>query len=76
MADIENVTSRVRTIAGNQTALDLGNVLCFNIVVLGGMSKILGNEPDIWRSVIKDRVPEKVAALNLTAYEKGRDLIT
>jgi indolepyruvate ferredoxin oxidoreductase beta subunit len=76
MADIENVTSRIRTIAGTQTALDLGNVLCFNIVVLGGLSKILGDEPDIWRSVIKDRVPEKVAALNLTAYEKGRDLIT
>jgi len=76
MADIENVTSRVRTIAGTQTALDLGNVLCFNIVVLGGLSKILGNEPDIWRSVIKDRVPGKVATLNLTAYEKGRDLIT
>ena len=75
MADIQNVTSRIRTIAGTQTALDLGNVLCFNIVVLGGLSKILENEPDIWRSVIKDRVPEKVAALNLTAYEKGRDLI-
>jgi indolepyruvate ferredoxin oxidoreductase beta subunit len=75
MADIENVTRHVRTIAGTQTALDLGNVLCFNIVVLGGLSKILGNEPDIWRSVIKDRVPEKVVELNLSAYEKGRDLI-
>ena len=76
MTDIQNVTSHVRTIAGTQTALDLGNVLCFNIVVLGGLSKMIGNEPDIWRSVIKDRVPEKVAELNLTAYEKGRDLIS
>jgi indolepyruvate ferredoxin oxidoreductase beta subunit len=75
MTDIEKVTSSIRTIAGTQTALDLGNVLCFNVVVLGGLSKILGNEPDIWRSVIKDRVPQKVTELNITAFEKGRDLI-
>jgi indolepyruvate ferredoxin oxidoreductase beta subunit len=75
MTDLNNATRHVRTIAGTQTALDLGNVLCFNIVVLGGLSKILGNEPDIWRAVIKDRVPPKVVALNLSAYEKGWNLI-
>ncbi len=75
MTDLNNAAEHVRTIAGTQTALDLGNVLCFNIVVLGGLSKILGNEPDIWRAVIKDKVPPKAVALNLTAYEKGRELI-
>lgn len=75
MSDFKKAAQKVQTIAGTQTALDLGNVLCFNIVVLGGLSKILGNEPDIWRAVIKERVPAKVAALNLTAYEKGRELI-
>ena len=55
--------------------LDLGNVLCFNIVVLGGLYKILGHEPDIWRDVIKDRVPQKAAVLNLTAYEKGWEIV-
>jgi indolepyruvate ferredoxin oxidoreductase beta subunit len=75
MADFKKAAQEVQTIAGTQTALDLGNVLCFNIVVLGGLSKILGNEPDIWRAVIKERVPAKVADLNLTAYEKGRELI-
>ena len=76
MTDFNNAAQHVRIIAGTQTALDLGNVLCFNIVVLGGLSKILGNNPDIWRAVIKDRVPKKILALNLTAYEQGRDLIT
>jgi indolepyruvate ferredoxin oxidoreductase beta subunit len=76
MAKLKAAAKDVQTIAGTQSALDLGNVLCFNMVVLGGLSKILGNEPEIWRSVIKDRVPEKVVALNLTAYEKGRNLIT
>jgi indolepyruvate ferredoxin oxidoreductase beta subunit len=75
MTDLNNAAEHVRTIAGTQTALDLGNVLCFNIVVLGGLSKILGNEPDIWRAVIKDKVPPKAVALNLTAYEKGRELM-
>jgi indolepyruvate ferredoxin oxidoreductase beta subunit len=75
MSDIENVTDRVFTIAGTQAALDLGNVLCFNIVVLGGLAKILGSEAEVWRTVIKDRVPEKVVDLNLTAYEKGRELV-
>jgi len=75
MTDFKNAAQHVRTIAGTQTALDLGNVLCFNIVVLGGLSKILENEPDIWRAVIRERVLEKVVALNLSAYEKGRDLI-
>jgi indolepyruvate ferredoxin oxidoreductase beta subunit len=75
MADIEKAAGRVCTIAGTRTALDLGNVLCFNIVVLGGLSQILGNDPEVWHAVIKDRVPEKVAALNLTAYDKGRELV-
>lgn len=75
MADFKNAAQHVQTIAGTRTALDLGNVLCFNIVVLGGLSKILGNAPDIWRAVIQERVPAKVADLNLNAYEKGRDLI-
>jgi len=75
MSDFKQAAQQVRTIAGTQTALDLGNVLCFNIVVLGGLSKILGHEADIWRAVIKERVPAKVADLNLTAYEKGRELI-
>ncbi|MGD9138892.1 MAG: indolepyruvate oxidoreductase subunit beta [Desulfobacterales bacterium] len=75
MAAMEEAAGCVCTIAGTQTALELGNVLCFNSVILGGLSKILGNDPDVWRAVIKDRVPQKAAALNLTAYEKGRDLI-
>jgi len=75
MADLKNASARVHTIAGTQTALDLGNVLCFNIVVLGGLSKILGNASDVWQAVIEDRVPPKVTALNLSAFAKGRELV-
>jgi indolepyruvate ferredoxin oxidoreductase beta subunit len=75
MTDLTRAARQVLTIAGTRTALDLGNVLCFNIVVLGGLSRIIENEPDVWRSVIEDRVPASVAALNLTAFEKGRVLV-
>ena len=75
MADLNTAARRVSAIAGTQTALDLGNVLCFNIVVLGGLSEILENEPGIWQAVIRDRVPPKVADLNLSAFEKGRELM-
>lgn len=75
LASLGKAAARVHTIAGTQTALDLGNVLCFNIVVLGGLSKILGNASDVWQAVIEDRVPAKVTALNLAAFEKGRALV-
>lgn len=75
MGDLKKASARVHTIAGTRTALDLGNVLCFNIVVLGGLSKILGNGSDVWQAVIEDRVPAKATALNLAAFEKGRALV-
>ena len=75
MAKLKSAAKNVQTITGTQAALDLGNVLCFNMVVLGGLSQILQNDPDVWRTVIKDKVPQKVTALNLTAYEKGRELV-
>jgi indolepyruvate ferredoxin oxidoreductase beta subunit len=74
LADLNRAARQVLTIDGTRTALDLGNVLCFNMVVLGGLSRVLGHESDIWREVIKDRVPEKVATLNIAAFDKGREL--
>lgn len=71
---LSSVAGEVRSIAGTKTALELGNVLCFNIVVLGGLSRMLDSDPEIWRSVIRDRVPAKVVDLNLDAYDRGWDL--
>ncbi len=71
MATLNAAARAVRVIPGTKTALELGNVMCFNIVVLGGLSRILNGDGDVWRSVIKDRVPPKVIDLNLEAFEKG-----
>ena len=74
-SNLKRAAKTVETVAGTQTALDLGNVMCFNIVVMGALSRIMGGDPGIWRKVIKERVPAKLVDLNLKAYGKGRELI-
>ncbi len=75
VSELERAANTVEIIAGTQTALDLGNVLCFNVVVMGALSQVLKNNPDIWRTVIKEKVPAKAVDLNLNAYDQGRDLV-
>ena len=74
LSQLASMAGEVRTIAGTKTAVDLGNVLCFNIVVLGGLSRMLDSDPEVWRSVIRDRVPAKAVDLNLEAYDNGWEL--
>lgn len=75
LSELKRAAKSVKIVAGTQTALDLGNVLCFNIVVMGALSRILKSKPDIWRAVIKQRVPAKAVDLNLNAYDRGRELV-
>ncbi len=75
LSNLKRAAKTVETVAGTQTALDLGNVMCFNIVVLGTLCRIMGSDPDIWRDVIKQRVPAKVVDINLKAFDKGRKLV-
>lgn len=75
LSELKRAAKSVKIVAGTQTALDLGNVLCFNIVVMGALSRILKSKPDIWRAVIKQRVPAKAVDLNLKAYGRGRELV-
>jgi indolepyruvate ferredoxin oxidoreductase beta subunit len=72
---LKQAAGTVATVAGTQTALELGNVMCFNSVVLGALSRIMGKDPAVWRDVIEDRVPAKVVDLNLKAFDKGRNLV-
>jgi len=75
LSNLKRAAKTVKTVAGTQTALGLGNVMSFNIVVLGALSRIMGSDPDIWRDVIKQRVPAKVMDINLEAFDKGRELV-
>jgi indolepyruvate ferredoxin oxidoreductase beta subunit len=72
---LHQAAKSVTVVAATQTALDLGNVMCFNIVVLGALSRILGGDLELWRDVVRQRVPAKAVDLNLKAYDKGYDLV-
>ncbi len=54
-------------------ALEVGSSRIMNIVMLGAMSGLLQVEPQLWEEVIKARVPQKHADLNLKAFHKGRE---
>jgi indolepyruvate ferredoxin oxidoreductase beta subunit len=75
LSELKRAAKTLEIVAGTQTALDLGNVLCFNIVVMGALSWMLKSESDIWRAVIREKVPAKAVDLNLKAYDQGRELV-
>jgi indolepyruvate ferredoxin oxidoreductase beta subunit len=75
LAVLERAAATVTTVAGTQTALDMGNVMCFNIVVLGALCRIMDGNADIWRAVVRERVPAKAVELNLKAFDRGLELV-
>ena len=48
-----------------------GKAICANIVALGAMTKILNIDPDKMLDVLKEKLPERIRKINLTAYEEG-----
>jgi indolepyruvate ferredoxin oxidoreductase beta subunit len=65
---------RVVVVPGTRTAVELGNVKAFNVVIMGSLARILGGETDMWRSAVADQLPEKLKAINLKAFDAGFDM--
>jgi indolepyruvate ferredoxin oxidoreductase beta subunit len=63
--------SRVTLINGFEMATENGNPRTMGIIVLGHLSRYLDVSPDIWHSVIRQRVPKKAVDINLRAFEMG-----
>jgi len=55
-----------------QTALDLGDKRCANIVLLGVIATQLKLKPESWTNAIKKRFPAKIHDLNLRALAAGQ----
>ena len=55
-------------------AVKLGNPRLVNTILLGIASTLLELSLDKWKTVIENRVPPKLKALNLAAFEQGRGL--
>ena len=71
---LAQVTKNVQLVPAMTIAEELGNARVANIVLLGVLSAHLEIPAEVWLSVIADIVPAKHAALNQTAFEKGRTL--
>lgn len=69
------VTDKVYLVPGIRTATELGDARVNNIVMMGALSVFLDIDAEVWKGVIRDRVPPKYVDLNLKAFDRGRGLI-
>jgi len=68
-------TPYVYEIAGLDIARQLGNARVLNVVLLGALSALLKVKREVWEGVLKERVPSRFVALNLLAFQKGREWV-
>ncbi len=52
-------------------AAEAGNARTANLVMAGALSRLLPFEPEAWRSVMTERIPDKLLTVNLRAFEMG-----
>jgi indolepyruvate ferredoxin oxidoreductase beta subunit len=57
-----------------QTAVELGNKRCANVVLLGALAECLELTDASWQVALTERFPEKILDLNLRAFDAGRRL--
>jgi indolepyruvate ferredoxin oxidoreductase beta subunit len=73
-AALREVTERFYLVPGIETAKDVGDARVNNIVMLGALSAFLDVDPEVWKKVIRERVPPKYVEMNLKAFDRGRML--
>jgi indolepyruvate ferredoxin oxidoreductase beta subunit len=71
-AAVRRRTQQCYFIDGNQRAGELGNVRTVNIFMLGCLSVFAPLDTAVWKDCIRQRLPEKIREINLTAFEMGR----
>ncbi|HMQ56747.1 MAG TPA: indolepyruvate oxidoreductase subunit beta [Anaerolineae bacterium] len=67
--------AQVSIISSGEMASALGNLRVANVILLGALSRYMEIPVQTWRDAIAERVPPKVRALNLQAYEAGREAV-
>jgi indolepyruvate ferredoxin oxidoreductase beta subunit len=66
---------RVISTNGTEYALNLGDIRVLNIFLIGCASVFLPFKIQVWMDTILRRLPSKVASINKTAFDKGREEI-
>lgn len=62
----------VQVVPALQTAVELGDKRCANVVLLGALAECLDLSEASWQTALADRFPEKILDLNLRAFAAGR----
>ncbi len=71
LAGLESLPVRVSRVDGPALAAEAGNPKTVNIAVLGVLARQLAFPQELWRDVLKDRLPEKFFSVNWVAFQKG-----
>lgn len=66
---------RVISVPASAIARDLGDGRMANVVILGGLSKLLPIPLEIWKKTLHMRIPKRYLSANLEAFDMGRNQI-
>ncbi len=72
---ISSLGVEIDAVSAIELAAKAGGRRTANIVLLGRLAQYLGINADIWRSVIKSRVPPKTIEANLKAFDLGYERV-
>ena len=73
-SQLESMGFHVDSVNALEIATTLGNPKVENIIVMGVLSRHMPFPLAVWETVIKESVPPKTIEINLTAFNKGRDI--
>jgi indolepyruvate ferredoxin oxidoreductase beta subunit len=72
---LKEKAGRVISTNGTEYAINLGDIRVLNIFLIGCASVFLPFKIQVWMDTILRRLPSKVASINKTAFDKGREEI-
>ncbi len=69
---LEVLAGQVYEVEGTQIAQELGNLKVMNVALLGTLSCLLDDvDEELWKTVIKERLPAKALEINYQAFQQG-----
>ena len=81
--DVPDLEGRIREeypdileIDAMKIAEEVGNPRTMNMVIAGALSKLTPFETSLWEEAMSHRLPEKLLAINIKAFEMGRSAVS
>ena len=70
--EITKYADNLIKIPATDTAVNLGNAKVLNTVLLGALSFFLPFTKSSWTTTLREKLPEKIAEINVNAFDAGR----